>query len=255
MNESTPKNVSGSSNSIIAIIFFFALLFVFSKWGPAINFNTSSQTKGEPFIVSGEGKVYVTPDIAKITIGIEENGTSLKTVQDSVSQKTSSLTTAIKKLGIKDEDIRTTSYNLSPQYDYETQPYKVNGYQISTTYQVKIRDFDKVNDVIVAATNAGANMEGNISFEVNDETENEKLNEARKLAVDEAKAKAEGLAKAAGINLGKIINISENRGVGPTRPLYSAGISLDSAKQEVEPIIQAGQTEIEVTISLSFEVR
>jgi len=249
--------MSKAGGKIGAVIVFFVLLFVFAKWGPAINFNTTSQTKGEPLTVSGEGKVYVTPDIAKITVGVQENGSSLKTVQDSVNKKTKTLTDAIKKLGVEEKDIKTTSYNLYPQYDYQNSVSRITGYQVSTSYQITIRDFDKINDIIVASTAAGANMEGNISFDLNDDTKKEKLQEAREKAITEAKVKAEGLSKAAGITLGKIINISENQGSNEIRPLSAmglgGGVTLD--KTVTAPSVQAGQTEIDVTVSLSYEVR
>jgi len=245
------------SGKVAAVAVFFILLFVFAKWGPAINFNTTSQTKGEPLTVSGEGKVYVAPDIAKITVGVQETGASLKTVQDSVNKKTKTLTDAIKKLGVEEKDIKTTSYNLYPQYDYQTSANKITGYQVSTSYEITIRDFDKINDIIVASTAAGANMEGNISFDLNDNTKKEKLQEARVLAIAEAKNKADGLSKAAGISLGKIINISENQASNEIRPVYAQGLGagIDMAKTAAAPSVQAGQTEIDVTVNLSYEVR
>lgn len=243
------------TGKIATVVVFFMLLFVFAKWGPSINFSTTSQSKGEPLTVTGEGKVYITPDLATITIGIEESGNSLKIVQDNVSRKTNTLTATIKKLGVKDEDIKTTSYNLYPTYNYESTPYRVDGYRVSTSYSVKIRDFDKINDIIVASTEAGANMESNIIFDVNEETKKEKLNEARKLATDNAKEKAEGLAKAAGITLGKIVNISEMQGLDVPR-YYATGVALDvMSKEASQPSIEAGQTEIVVNVSLSYEVR
>lgn len=245
-----------ASGKIGAVIMFFVLLFVFAKWGPAINFNTTSQSKGEPLIVSGEGKVYVAPDIAKITVGIEETGNSLSVVQKSVNTKTQSLTNAIKSLGIDEKDIKTTSYDLYPQYDYETSSFnRITGYQVSVTYQIKIRDIDKINEVIASATSAGANMEGSIGFELNDDTKKEKLQEARKQAVAEAKEKAEGLAKAAGITLGKIVNISESQPEGLIRPMYAAGKDISLEVSPELPAIEAGQTEVSVVISLSYEVR
>jgi hypothetical protein len=250
--------MSKAGGKIGAVIVFFVLLFVFAKWGPAINFNTTSQTKGEPFVVTGEGKVFVTPDIAKVTVGIQENGSSLKTIQDNVNKKSKALTDAIEKLGVDKKDIRTVSYNLYPQYDYSTSTTnRIVGYQISTNYEIKVRDFDKVNDVLVTATSVGANAIGSVSFDINDDTEKTKLQEARDLAVTEAKTKAEGLSKAAGITLGKIINISENQGSNEIRPLSAmglgGGVTLD--KTVTAPSVQAGQTEIDVTVSLSYEVR
>lgn len=237
---------------------FFILLFVFAKWGPAINFNTTSQTKGEPFVVTGEGKVYVIPDIAKVTVGIQENGSSLKTVQDNVNKKSKALTDAIEKLGIDKKDIRTVSYNVYPQYDYLTSTTnRITGYQVSTNYEITVRDFDKVNDVLTSATGAGANAIGNVTFDLSDDLQITKLQEARELAVTEAKGKAEGLSKAAGITLGKVINVSENQGIPEIRPMYAAGgAALDSAKVNAAPAnITPGQTEIDVTVSLSYEVR
>jgi uncharacterized protein YggE len=243
-------------DGVAAVIIFFALLFVFTKWGPAINFSSVTQTKDQPFVVTGEGKVYVTPDIAKISLGIKEMGVSLKEVQDSVNKKSQTLTSAVKKMGVKEEDIKTTSYNLYPEYNYQTSVTKIIGYRVSTTYQVTIRDFDKINSIIVAATDAGANMEGSISFNLNDDTRKDKLNEARKLAISEAKTKAEGLASAAGITLGRIINIGENE--NGSNCIYDLVVpSAESAigKLATEPAIEAGQTTISVVVDLSYEVR
>lgn len=243
---------------IISIVIFFILLFIFAKWGPAINFSTTTQSKGEPLIVSGEGKVFVTPDIAKVTVGIQETGTSLASVQESANKKSQALVDTIRKLGIDKEDIKTTSYNLYPQYDYLTSTTnRITGYQISTNYEIKVKDFDKVNEVLVTATSVGANMVGSVSFEVNDQIKKEKLNEARKLAVAEAKTKATGLADAAGIALGRIVNISENQSAAAgARPVYTANEADMLEKSAVtQPAIEAGQTEIKITVSLSYETR
>lgn len=243
---------------VLPIVSFFILLFIFAKWGPAINFNTTSQTKGDPFVVTGEGKVFVTPDIAKITVGIQENGSSLKSVQDGVNKKSKALTDAIEKLGVDKKDVKTTSYNVYPQYDYLTSTTnRITGYQVSTNYEITVRDFEKVNDILVAATAAGANTIGNVSFDINEETKKAKLQEARELAVSEAKAKAEGLSKAAGITLGKVINVSENQTTPEIRPLYAPQATDTTSLKAEAPTanVTPGETEISVTVSLAYEVR
>jgi hypothetical protein len=254
MDEQGNRTIQQSS-SLLTVIVFFVLLFVFAKWGPAINFSTTSQSKGEPLIVSGEGKVFVTPDIAKLSFGIEESGASLKTLQNSVNQKSNTLTESLRKLGVKEEDIKTSSYSVFPEYDYTNPGSRITGFRVSISYLVTIRDFDKVNDAIVAGTASGANMIGGISFEVNDETEKEKLNEARKIAVTEAKEKAQGLANAAEITLGRIINISEGFDNAPQPIRLMATGDTVAEKAIAEPDIQPGETEINVTVSLSYEVR
>lgn len=235
------------------VIIFFILLFLFFQFGPKIPLSIVSQQKGEPFVVSGEGRVTAVPDTARVTLGIEEIGPSLKTAQQSVNAKSQNLTAALKKSGIGEGDIKTTAYNIYPEYDYNRKPYTITGYRVSTSYEVKIKDLDKVNEVLVKATEFGANVIGNIYFEVNEKTKNEKLNEARKIAVEEAKTKAEGLAKAAGISLGKIINISEAGGYEPV-PLVALKEGVGSASLAT-PDIQPGQTELSVSVSLSYEIR
>ncbi len=247
--------VPASARTVGTVIIFFILLFIFAKWGPPINFSSVTQTKGEPFIVQGTGTSTVAPDIAKVDLGIQESGTNLKTVQDSVNKKSQDLVAQIKKTGIADKDIKTISYYVYPQYDYTTPTQRITGYQVSTSYEITIRDFTKINDLLASATSFGANTIGGVNFDLSDNLKNKTLQDARDQAVAEAKTKAEGLAKAAGITLGKIINVSEET-PSNIRPLMapSAG-SVVTEKSVTQPNVQPGTTEIDVTVSLSYEVR
>jgi hypothetical protein len=237
-----------------SIVLFFVLLFVYSKWGPSIPFSSTTQNKGEPLTVTETGKVAVVPDIAKITIGVEEQGQTLKQVQGSVNTKSKKLTEELKKLDIPEKNIKTVSYNVYPEYDYDVSPYKINGYRVSTSYEVKITDFEVVNDAIVIATNSGANILGNISFEVNDKTKEELTDKAREEATEKAKSKAKGLANVAGITLGRIINIQESGGFEP-RPILMYDKAVSGSGPAMEANITPGETEIEVSITLSYEIR
>lgn len=242
-------------NTITTGAVLFILLFVFFKIGPSIPLSVTSQQKGEPLIVTGVGKVSVAPDIAKVTIGIEETGSNLKSVQGNVNQKSKNLTDEIKKLGVGESDIKTVSYNVYPTYNYEVRPQTITGYRVATRYEITIEDFDKVNEILVKATEVGANSIGNVNFEINEKTKKEKLQEAREEAVKEAKDKAEGLTRAAGISLGKIINISESQGFSP-RPIEMFTAKEDSVgSAPIQANIEPGETELSVMVSLSFEIR
>lgn len=246
-----PKKDSG----VAGVIIFFILLFVFSKWGPAIPFSVSSQSRGEPMIVTGEGKTTAVPDIAKVSAGIQDSGTTLLSVQDSANKKSQSLVAALKKLGVDDKDIKTISYNISPQSDYQANPPRITGYQISISYEVTVRDIDKVNDVLTTVTGAGANLVGGVGFDLSDEAKNKAMDAARKDAVAQAKKNAESLAKASGITLGRIINVTENQVGGPQPILMNEkAVGLGGATPST-PDIQPGTTEIDLTVSLSYEVR
>ena len=102
-----------------SIIIFFVLLFIYSKFGPSFPISVLTQTKGEPMMVSDTGKVTVVPDIAKVTVGIEKQGQTLKQVQSEVNTTSKKLTDSLKKLGVKDNDIKTTNYSVNPEYDYQ----------------------------------------------------------------------------------------------------------------------------------------
>lgn len=205
-------------------------------------------------VVEGTGKVSVVPDIAKISVGIEDSGGTLEAVQTSANQKSKTLVDALKKLGIDEKDIKTTNYSVFPEYDYQGRTPRITGYRVSISYEVKVKNFDKVNDVLVGVTGAGANVVGNVSFEVNEDTKNEKLGEARVEAVAEAKQKAQSLASAAGVSLGKILNISESQGSPVPIALREAGIGGAPADIAV-PEITPGETDFEVTVLISFEIR
>lgn len=239
----------------LIILFFFVALFAYSKFGPNLPISLAVQVKGEPLTVSGEGKVTVPNETAKLSVGIDESGSNLAQVQESVNKKTKTLIDSLKRLGVEEKDIKTVSYNISPQQDFSQNPPRITGYNVGTSYEVKINDLDKVNEALNVVTASGANMVGGISFDVKDETRLEKLNEARAEAAKKAREKAQGLAKAAGLTLGRVINVSEFEGGGGPVPMAvrEAGVGLDVAK--TEPQIQPGINEITVTVHLTFEVR
>ena len=239
---------------LVVITFFFILLFAFFSFGPAFPISVLTQPKGQPLVVEGTGKATAVPDVATVSMGIEQAGTSLTQVEQSVSSKSKTLVEAMKKLGISDSDIQTTSYNVSPSYNYKNQPPNVTGYSVSVTYDVKIKNFDKVNDALAAATQAGATNVGSVNFEVDDQTKNKTLDQARADAVKDAKTKAESLAKAASVTLGRILNISETPVTTPVPlPLTAGGGTLATPEQNVQ--IQPGETEFSVSVSLTYEIR
>ncbi|MCJ7805856.1 SIMPL domain-containing protein [Patescibacteria group bacterium] len=238
----------------LTLIFaFFAILFLYSKFGPSLPFSVLSQQKGTPLVVEGTGSATAVPDIAKISIGIEETGSSLASAQKLINQKSKTLTDALKTLGVGEKDTKTTNYSVYPEYDYRSPGSTITGYRISITYEVKIKDIEKVNEILTKVTEAGANTVSNISFEVNEETKNKLLGEAREEAVGKAREKAQSLAKAAGVRLGRIINISESQGITPRPITLEKGIG--GTPEETQVQIEPGETELSVMVTVSWEIR
>ena len=239
--------------SVSAVIVFFLLLFTYTKLVGPIPFSLQSvvTNKTDAFIVSGEGKVTLIPDVALVSVGVTAQGTSVSIVQNQLNKNMNAVHAAVKKLGVGAKDIQTSVYNIAPTYDYTRGNQQITGYQANANLSIKVRTIDNASAVIDAATKAGANQIGGLSFDVDDKTKAE--NEARALAVKDAKSKAEAAAKAAGFSLGRVINYSEGGNSSP-RPIYDKMMAMEtagSAPTEVEP----GTSEVAVTVTLSYEIR
>ena len=237
---------------VVGAATFFILLFTFTKlFGPIpFSVNSVTTTKSTTFDVTGEGKISVKPDIASVSVGIRTQVQTVKGVQDQINSTINKVSAAIKELGVDTGDIQTTNYSIYPDYDYSGSSQRIKGYSASTNLSIKVRDTDKVNSVIDAATSNGANEVSGISFEVDDETKAE--NEAREKAVADAKRKAQDAAKIAGFRLGRIINYSENFGDVPRPIPLSMGVQLKA--QGTPTQVEPGSSEITVTVTLSYEI-
>lgn len=238
---------------VIGATTFFILLFTFTKLFGPIPFSVTSVTtqKSDTFQVSGEGKVTATPDVAQVTVGVQANAATVKAAQDQLNSNINKVSDAIKKLGIEGKDIQTTNYNIFPvRGDFNAGPSKITGFEASTNLEIKVRQLEKANSVIDAATSSGANQVGGINFDIDDKSKLE--NEARQKAVDEAKKKAEAASRIAGFRLGRIINYSENTGGFPQPiPLRAMGAleKVDTTTQ-----VEVGSQEITIQVTLSYEI-
>lgn len=217
--------------------------------------------KEDRFSVIGSGTVYAKADIANITIGLktEVKKTAAEVTKEN-SEQMNDIIEAVKELGVEEKDIKTTDFRLNPVYTWvEKEGQKLLGYEISQNISLKVRDLNKISDIITQATDKGANQIGNISFTIDDEYELK--NEARKLAIEKAKEKAEAIATESGMKLGKIKSVYENSYQPPIAYDYSNAykeMRLESQDQGAGVAvsgIEAGQNEIKVEVTLMYEVK
>jgi len=239
--------------TVAAILIFFVLLFAYTKLAGPIPFSINSVTtqKTTTFDVTGDGKASVTPDSATVTAGVNAQGSDQKTVQDKMNTAINAVTTAIKGLGVDSADIQTTNYSINPQYDYSGGPQKQTGFQSSTNLTIKVKDLSKVNQVIDAATAAGATNVNNLGFDSSDKTGAQ--NQARQMAIADAKKKAQAAADAAGFKLGSLVNYqeSENGAIRPIPMLKSVGGPMAA---DASTNVQAGSNEVDMSVTLSYEI-
>lgn len=237
-----------------AVILFFIALFAYTKLAGPIPFSVTSvtTTKTDMFTVTGEGKATAAPDIATVSVGVQAQGSSVKGVQNQLNTAVNAVSAAVKKAGVDAKDIQTSNYSINPMYDYSGRTQRITGYQASSNLTITVRAIDNANGVIDAATQAGATDVGGISFDVDDKTKVQ--NQARELAVADAKRKAEDAARIAGFRLGNIVSYSENFG-GVPRPYLMAAKAEGAPDSSVATQVEPGSSEITVIVSLGYELR
>ncbi|PJE57696.1 MAG: hypothetical protein COU82_00560 [Candidatus Portnoybacteria bacterium CG10_big_fil_rev_8_21_14_0_10_38_18] len=199
--------------------------------------------------VQGEGKVYAKPDIAIVNLSVVTEGTNLKDVQDKNSRKMNGVVDFLKGFGIEEKDIKTINYQIYPRYNYENRAVPtIIGYEINQTLEVKIRNLEKIGEILDKSVSAGINQVSSLRFWVDKDDE---LKEgARKLAIEDAKKKAETLADNLGIKLVKIIGFTEDTGYYPM-PTYKEAAGMGGGEM---PNIQTGENEITVNVSIIYEI-
>jgi hypothetical protein len=203
--------------------------------------------------VTGSGKVYLTPDIAYITIGVHTEGENASEAVASNNQQAQQVIDALIAQGIAEKDIQTTNFSIYPQQEYDTEgkPTGKIKYIVDNSVFVTVRDIEKVGEVLDAAVKAGANSISGIQFDVADKTA--ALSEARAAAVKDAGVKAEELASAAGVTLGDVQTISEYTSGGP-QPMYDIRAAAPMAEAASVPV-QAGQMLLTVEVNMVYEIR
>jgi len=212
------------------------------------------------FAVSGEGKESITPDIAQFTFTII---TEKDEEISKIYQENSDTVTKVKKFladnGIEDKDIQSTFYNLNPRYQYYTctngpcPAPEISGYSLNNGFLVKVRDLNKLNDLLSGVVKNGSNSVYGLAFTVDDPSELK--NKAREKAFADAKKKAEDLAKSGGFSLGRLLSVEESLIGGGVNPYYG-GVAMGMGGGGYGgPGIEAGSQEIIVQLVLRYEIK
>ncbi|MGI4790574.1 MAG: SIMPL domain-containing protein [Janthinobacterium lividum] len=236
---------------IIAAVALAAL--TLSGLGPA-----RSQAFGQPMQVSasaegitttGHGEVKVKPNIARITITVTTQSTDQAEAVRQNATRTTAVLAALRGVQIADKDIETQSYTVQPQYDYKPSPPLLTGYQVQNSVQATVRDLTKIGLVIDKATAGGASEIGGVSFDLSDRAQSQ--SQALSQAVIAAKRKAGVMASAAGVDLGRLLTMTEGSTEPVIRPVYAMR-SLKVADTSAETPVNDQQITISADATLVY---
>ena len=217
-----------------------------------------AQDTGQPhtITVTGSGTAYGTPDVVQVGLGVDVSNADIQVAMNDASNRMNAIMQALEAGGVDQKDIRTDSFNIyqdnsqsgpaGPQAQ-EGQPV----YRVSTTVSVTVRQTDKVGNLLAAAVNAGANTVNYIQFSIEDRTALE--SQARKLAVADARSRAEELAGLLGLTLGEPLQVSE--GSSSTPPVYGlGGGGVYAASVAAPPPISQGTLSVDMSVTITFAV-
>ena len=246
-------------------VFMLVAVFVvglFAFWGFRI-YEIWQAVEGEyphELTVEGTGSAYVVPDVAKISIGVTTEGETSGDVVTENAEKMDAVMAVLENLEIEKKDIKTTGYYLNPKYNWsERDGSYQDGYELRQTLEVKLADFEKVNQVLSQSTAVGANVVGSVSFEV-DDLEAVKA-EAREEAIQVAKNKADQIAEISGLDLGKLLNYYEysnnyydyGKGGGGMAISESSVFAIDEELPSIS--IEPGEQEVTLNVSLTYKIK
>ena len=209
----------------------------------------SQEQKQIPSInVSGEGKVKVAPDQASISISIETKGSKADDVKQQNDKKMDAILKFIKNSNIAKEDYQTQRVSLNPNYDYEKKKYSYIAIQ---TLLILLKDLSKYDVLMEGLVDQGINRIDNVEFKSSKMKELQ--SDARKLAVKDAKAKAEDFVSVLGQKVGKALLISDNSQSYVSQPrMYAMKSSMVMDESIPKETLAIGEIEIMANVSVSF---
>lgn len=220
--------------------------------------------------VQGEGEVLARPDIGQFSFTVYAEAADAAQAQELSAEATNNILAYLKEQGIEDKDIKTQYYNLNPKYRYEERVCAFNtycppgervidGYEVSQSVTVKVRDLDTSGDLITGVGERGATNISSLQFTIDDETVLQA--EARAKAIADAKQKAKDLAKDLDAQLVRLVGFYENEGgyYPMADRAYSTGgedFALESmSTKTISPSVPVGEESITSNVTLTYEIR
>jgi uncharacterized protein YggE len=199
------------------------------------------------------GETRVSPDMATISLGVMTEGDTAQGAMQANAQRMNAVLAALKRGGIAERDIQTSSLNLSPRYQYvENLPPKLIGYQASNQVTVTVHDLKKLGQAVDATVNAGANQVQGISFGLDDPTAAE--NAAREQAVKALAAKAELYARATGHRVARLVTLSEGASSYPVPPPMPMAAMASFRKEAADTAVSPGELKVRVDVTGLYEL-
>jgi len=213
----------------------------------------TAQASNEPVIITtGDGVVKMAPDRVWVTIAAESRAKSPREAQRANADAMKAVLDKLKGLGLPADAIRTSGYDLQPQFDYVNGRQSLREYLARNTIEVRVDDVSRAGEVLDAAVGSGATSVSGVRFDLKDRSAAER--EALKKAVADARGRADAAAAGAGMKVDRVVKIEEQRVMIPEpRPIMMTRQSM--VAESAGPPISAGELEIRSTVTLTSSIK
>lgn len=211
---------------------------------------------GPTIAVTGQGEAAVAPDMAILSLSVMRQAQTAREALDDANAAMREIIEAMREEGVESRDLQTSGLSINPRYVYPERPGgegpRIVGYEVSNTLTVRVRDIERVGEVLDLSVTLGVNQGGGIVL-TNDDPATA-LEDARSAAVKNARAKAETLAEAAGVRLGRVMSISEQVRQPDMRPLGAPQMAMRAVAEDSSVPVEAGENTYQVNVDVSFEI-
>jgi hypothetical protein len=224
--------------------------------GGGVPYVSSNGQYVEGLVAVGTGTASAEPEVAQITFGVELRGDDPAALVDEGAGKIERAVASAQELGVAEEDVRTTGYNLWVETVYDPEKGLPTGeviYHLSHHVRAKLRDLDKVGEVLAAVVEAGANSISEVSFSV--EQPDALMEQARQQALEDAAARAQQMAEGLDISLGKPVTVMETSGGFPVPVERGIGGGGGGMVEMAAPSISPGTFSVSVSVQIVYEIQ
>lgn len=213
---------------------------------------TPGAPEGPVIVTAGEGVVKLAPDRVWVSIASESRAKSPREAQRANADAMKAVLDKLKALGLPTDAVRTSGYDLQPEYDYVSGRQSLRGYLARNTIEVRIDDVARAGDVLDAAVGSGATSVSGVRFDLKDRDGAER--EALRLAVADARARANAAASGAGLHVERVIRIEEQRVTIPEPRTIPMARTMTMQADAATPVTP-GELEVRATVILTCSVR
>jgi uncharacterized protein len=255
-------NKMGKNNLLnfqLTIIF---VILIIAALGAFVFYQTMNGSPKQTVEVNGQAEVNAIPDVVSIYLKVDSNASNAKDAKDDNARIVENVLSSLRNLGFGNDEVSTQSFNVYEDYEWTSNGRKLLGFKASHILRVELSssNLDSIGDVVDSGIDNGALLQY-INFEISSDKQNEYKASATLLATQNAKMQAEAMAKGLGMNLGKVISVSDANfgGYHPYRAFDSEVLEKnDMVGSEVAQVvtnIQPGEQKIYANVNVLYELK